>query len=103
MTRSSEQGYSYKSLFQLLKFSGMVSGQKLFKEENKDWIATRSEKLCKARQVKGGNTGGTDQKTLKELWLELHEDKHKEYDQRALDVKQDLFAYVIAFALWVQD
>ncbi len=29
---------------------------------------------------------------LKELWLELHEHEHKEYDQRALDAKQDLFA-----------
>ncbi len=81
----------------------MVSGQKLFENENKDQIATRSEELHEAGQVKGGNTGGADWKALKELWLELHEHKHKEYDQRALDAKQDLFAYVIVFALRVQD
>ncbi|SJL10754.1 uncharacterized protein ARMOST_14148 [Armillaria ostoyae] len=86
---SADQHGSYKLLFQLLKFSGTISGQKLFEDENKDKVAVRSQELCDAGEIKSTNPGGADRKALKELWLELSEDERNDYDRKALDAKQD--------------
>ncbi|SJL15311.1 uncharacterized protein ARMOST_18804 [Armillaria ostoyae] len=90
---SADQRGSYKLLFQLLKFSGTISGQKLFEDENKDKVAVRSQELHDAGEIKGANPGGADRKALKELWLELSEDERNDYDRKALDAKQDVFAH----------
>ncbi|KAK0215112.1 hypothetical protein IW262DRAFT_1465909 [Armillaria fumosa] len=99
-TASSLDCHQYKLLFQLLKFSGSISGQKIFDNENKDAIAARSCELHNAGEVKGGNPGAADQKALKELWLQLSDDEREEYERRALEAKRDIFRHEVPVLLY---
>ncbi|KAK0245297.1 hypothetical protein EDD85DRAFT_964164 [Armillaria nabsnona] len=70
-------------------FSGLVSGQKIFKESNATAIQMHAAELLSTGAMKNDNRGGANHKAISQLWNKRSDANHDQYDELALYTKND--------------
>ncbi len=91
----------YHNLKGLLKFLGLVSGQKIFEESNATAIQMHAAELLSTGAVKNDNCGGANRKAISQLWNKLSDANHDHYDELALRTKNDRLMYVSICVHWI--